>query len=100
MKELERELSGIDAVLQGGGSAEVPAGRGESNEEYIRRRREELSRQLNSKGGLEMDMMDRTPEINSRIRMETTGKPRLGQNVDGYIFLGGDPSDQNNWDKE
>ena len=29
-----------------------------------------------------------------------TGKPRIGQNVDGYIFLGGDPSDQNNWDKE
>ena len=26
--------------------------------------------------------------------------PRIGQVVDGYTFLGGDPSDQNNWSRE
>ena len=26
--------------------------------------------------------------------------PRVGQVVDGYTFLGGDPSDQNNWSRE
>lgn len=41
-------------------------------------------------------------EIPPLPKNETTSppKPKLGARVDGYIFKGGDPADQKNWEKE
>jgi len=63
IKELEREMAGIDAVLDGGTS---------------------------TGGGAQ-----------AAPGAPGAGKaPRMGEVVEGYRFLGGDPSDENNWAEE